>query len=347
MAKVNHYFENSKAKFKLRLFDACHSGRMGMRGMPNPSIEKHLAINAAGWATLAACKEDESAHELQEIGHGVFSYFIVNGLRGEAAVPHSGQVTLDSLKVYVMNQTIELTKKRGMTQTPVFRGEQAGNLILSLVAKATAALGSKPEDKLPPVLETITNMNVADLAPKPSRTNEILAGLTSIIRTPRPTAKFVAANVEQRSQVAQTLVSEMISWTTERVKDDGSRLPEGHRLIAYRHPLEKVALNKELAQYLKNSKVSTALNVEFTHEEQEKLRTRTVYEETEVEIPRSPFTLASFRSSPSIQKTRKPVERTESYTVQVLTGVCSPKGPPEAGVELRYALRRQHFLSAL
>src|SRR5205814_463621 len=99
-----------KARFKIRFFDACHSGRIGARtALVGPDIGKHFLIEAEGWATLAACKEDQLAHEDFKLGHGIFSYCLIKGLSGEAATPKQ-QVTLHSLISYTMTSTIDITK---------------------------------------------------------------------------------------------------------------------------------------------------------------------------------------------------------------------------------------------
>src|SRR5207249_1958963 len=78
MDMINDYFRQSNAKFVMRFFDACHSGRIGARTTPvGPDIERHFLVEGEGWATLSACKEDQFAHEDHDLGHGIFSYCLV------------------------------------------------------------------------------------------------------------------------------------------------------------------------------------------------------------------------------------------------------------------------------
>ena len=95
--------------------------------MVGPNIGKHFLVEAEGWSTLAACKEDQSAHENFKLGHGIFSYCLVKGLGGEATMPNQ-PVTLDSLISYTIRHIIEITKDRGLEQTPVTGGYHSGNL---------------------------------------------------------------------------------------------------------------------------------------------------------------------------------------------------------------------------
>lgn len=186
MERVNEYFQTSRAKFKMRFFDACHSGRIGFRGHRNPDVELHLAVDAEGWATLAACKEDQFAHELEEIQQGIFSFFLVRGLQGDASVD-GVKVTLDNLKVYVMDQIIDLTKKLGLEQTPVFAGEQAGSLVLSQVGHPEGA-------SLPQTLAKIEKISVGELEPEPDDTSALLATVRRTLEAQHPSAAYIATN---------------------------------------------------------------------------------------------------------------------------------------------------------
>lgn len=75
LAKIDSYMRGCKAKFVLRIVDACHSGRMGRRSgggdaeLANPNVEDLLHPKIIGWATLASCKTNEFAHELDDINH--------------------------------------------------------------------------------------------------------------------------------------------------------------------------------------------------------------------------------------------------------------------------------------
>ena len=59
MQLINDHLRQSKARLTMRFFDACHSGRIGVRAAPvGPDIQKHFLVEAEGWATLSACKEN-------------------------------------------------------------------------------------------------------------------------------------------------------------------------------------------------------------------------------------------------------------------------------------------------
>src|SRR5207248_11296022 len=62
MQLINDQLHQSEARFIMRFFDACHSGRIGTRAaLVAPDIQRHFLVEGEGWATLAACKEDQYA----------------------------------------------------------------------------------------------------------------------------------------------------------------------------------------------------------------------------------------------------------------------------------------------
>lgn len=312
MGKVNSYFESSRAKFKMRFFDACHSGRIGVRGLLNPNIQEHFIVDAEGWATLAACKEDQYAHELADIQQGIFSFFLVRGLRGDASV--DGQVvTLDNLKVYVMDKIIELTKKRGVEQTPVFAGAQAGSLTLSHVLQLQ-------EQSLPEILVKIEEVKVAELEPEPDDTNSILLEVRKMLQARHASAQYVATNQEQKLAMAADLADHILSWGTKRAENDNASLPDGTQFAVQRGRIDDAPLNRQIGRYLHESKVKR--NLEWELQLSTETRTRQVQRPT--------------RGIAAIQSMLYPEYVEEQYQAEVATGVKEPAAYPNSTIILQF-----------
>ncbi|MEB3294683.1 MAG: caspase family protein [Synechococcales bacterium] len=91
--------------------DACHSGGMSLRTMhQNPSeqlvqVMQRQAQQSQGFYALLSCDRTQQSWEFPELGHGVFSYFLMRGLRGEAANAQ-GEIDADGLYKYVYHQTL-------------------------------------------------------------------------------------------------------------------------------------------------------------------------------------------------------------------------------------------------
>ena len=128
---------NCAASQQLVWLDACHSGGMTLRGtskitLPNPSsrlveVLRHKAAESKGFYALLSCDQTQQSWEFPELGHGVFTYYLMRGLRGEAA-DSGGIIEADALYQYVYHQTLRYIDKtnqqiRLVNQQKSSRGE--------------------------------------------------------------------------------------------------------------------------------------------------------------------------------------------------------------------------------
>ena len=129
---------NCPASQQLVWLDACHSGGMTLRGtskisLPNPSSQlvevlRHKAAESKGFYALLSCDQTQQSWEFPELGHGVFTYYLMRGLRGEAA-DSQGIIEADALYQYVYHQTLRYIDKtnqqiRLINQQKSSRGER-------------------------------------------------------------------------------------------------------------------------------------------------------------------------------------------------------------------------------
>ena len=127
---------NCAASQQLVWLDACHSGAMTLRGTPtslaDPSSQlvkvlRHQAAQSKGFYALLSCDQTQQSWEFPELGHGVFTYYLMRGLRGEAA-DTQGIIEADALYQYVYYQTLRYIDKtnqqiRLVNQQKSSRGE--------------------------------------------------------------------------------------------------------------------------------------------------------------------------------------------------------------------------------
>jgi uncharacterized caspase-like protein len=86
-----------------------------------------------GRAILTASRSAEVSLELPELGHGVFTYYLMQGLKGAADLNHDGIVTLQELYEYLEQQVTQKARSVGGNQHPVMKGELEGVLPLMKV----------------------------------------------------------------------------------------------------------------------------------------------------------------------------------------------------------------------
>ncbi len=126
---------------RMMFIDAC-------RNDPNPSARSASAESfvthnrGEGEVTLYSTRVGEFSYESPDLGHGVFSHFLVKGLSGEAA--NDGTVTLQGIKSYVEKEVRFWTGANiGKVQTPYTVTNYTGTFpLISKVVKAEPTIAS-------------------------------------------------------------------------------------------------------------------------------------------------------------------------------------------------------------
>jgi len=109
---VRKTLESSLARVKIIILDACHSGVIkGVKnsGKMTEQLFKAFFPPPEGFAVLSSCKLGEYSYEWPEKEHSVFSYYLLEGLRGKADKDEDGIISLTELYRY----TSENVKKMG------------------------------------------------------------------------------------------------------------------------------------------------------------------------------------------------------------------------------------------
>ena len=139
-----------KAKWKVLLVDACHSGKI-VGGSTDEAVNAQLAQLPSGFLNLTATGARESSYEDPRLGFGVFSYFVKKGLEGNADTPPcDGVITAEELVDYVRREVSSYVKRYGRSQTPTDHDrDYDNNMILGVnpgcidtAQRAPAPLGS-------------------------------------------------------------------------------------------------------------------------------------------------------------------------------------------------------------
>ncbi len=109
--------------------DACFSGaggrsviEEGKRPIVGAKIEK-IGKKAA---VITASAGDEISQDLDTKRHGLFTYYLLKGLRGEADTHSDGWITLGELYDYCQPKVKEESRRLGYTQTPKVFPEPLG-----------------------------------------------------------------------------------------------------------------------------------------------------------------------------------------------------------------------------
>ena len=256
---INEYFHQSKARFSMRFFDACHSGRIGARSVHvGPNIEKHFLVEGEGWATLSACKEDQFAHEDTDLEHGIFSYCLVKGLGGDAATSDR-EVTFHSLSMYTLTKTSEITKELGLPQTPVFDSKYAGNQVM-------ATIRSTRPVEIPTALVKVEETTIDQIRPTPDKIPQFVADIRSILHDDPLLLDYVAPSNKEQLALGSKIVQKVYQWCQDQERQYHEQL-QGLISVTVKHQSNQACpLNLQLAEYIQNSKVKKAADLRLTYQ---------------------------------------------------------------------------------
>lgn len=127
----------------VEVLDCCYSGAAQIsKGNEDAALtqgKKAIEYNSQilqkqgqGRYVLAASQAAEEAYGSKIIGHSIFTYHFLEGLRGsEDAVDNYGNVTPYTLGNYIYKQILNLPSEKRPKQTPIIKAEAIGDTILA------------------------------------------------------------------------------------------------------------------------------------------------------------------------------------------------------------------------
>lgn len=103
-----------KALKQIFIFDACHSGglveQFALRGAAEERAIAQLA-RSTGTYWIAASSSQQFTTEFYALEHGIFTYTILQGLKGGADGSHDKQITVEELSTYIKQMLPEFSKQ--------------------------------------------------------------------------------------------------------------------------------------------------------------------------------------------------------------------------------------------
>ena len=151
------------------ILDCCHSGAASVRGLSTyrwlseADLDRSIGALGTGKILLAACLDQETAKETREAAHGVFTFHLLEGLLGNAS-NLQGLITPFGLFDYIAGRFAE-----DGIQTPVFKGDQAGLIILG------AGFPPPVPFSLPPLTPSDTHTDTDLVSQLEAQANQLLS----------------------------------------------------------------------------------------------------------------------------------------------------------------------------
>ncbi len=137
MSDIARIFNRIQSERIIFIADACYSGASGGRTIGIPGMRATVSENfmnristGKGRVIITASGANEISVEDDDLKHGVFTYYLLEGLKGKADFDRDGIITVDEAYTYVSNNVSIAT---GQAQHPVKKGSVEGQLIMGIV----------------------------------------------------------------------------------------------------------------------------------------------------------------------------------------------------------------------
>jgi uncharacterized caspase-like protein len=137
MRDIALIFNRIRSERLIFIMDTCYSGASGGRTVGTGDIRANMSetfleriASGRGQLIITASAANEVSVEKDELQHGVFTYYLLDGLRGAADSNHDGVVTVEEVYRYVSEKVPRATNQE---QHPVKKGTVEGELVLSIM----------------------------------------------------------------------------------------------------------------------------------------------------------------------------------------------------------------------
>lgn len=131
----NQLLRTIKAERLVMFMDSCYSGGLPGRGARDIGIVddpyKRLA-EGKGRLVIAAAQPNQRSWEEPSLGHGIFTYHLIEALQGKADLDHDGYVSILEVYTYLQRVVPESVRRlRNSLQEPLLVGDIAGEIVLT------------------------------------------------------------------------------------------------------------------------------------------------------------------------------------------------------------------------
>jgi hypothetical protein len=137
MREIAHIFGRIRSDRLIFIADSCYSGASGGRTISVTGTRANITdgfleriSGGRGKVIITASAANEVSVEKDELRHGVFTYYLLEGLRGAADMDRDGTITVEEAYRYVSEKVPRAT---GQEQHPVKKGSVEGSLVMSIV----------------------------------------------------------------------------------------------------------------------------------------------------------------------------------------------------------------------
>lgn len=137
MREISYILNRINSERLIFIADSCYSGASGGRTVSIEGTRANISdsyinriASGKGRVIMTASAANEVSAEDDTLQHGIFTYYLIEGLKGNADYNSDGLVTVDEAYRYVSEKVPKATAQE---QHPVKKGSVEGQLVLGIV----------------------------------------------------------------------------------------------------------------------------------------------------------------------------------------------------------------------
>jgi formylglycine-generating enzyme required for sulfatase activity len=162
VSDIESILRSSRTRQSMMFIDACRNNPAA--GARSAGTRTFASLGAAqGLRALYSTRSGQVSYESDELQQGVFTYFMIRGMRGEAA-GGDGLVTFRDLADYVTAQVRGYGVKAGQLQVPYEAGESSGDFLV-----ARGSINPPPMPAALPEAAPAPPLGTIDRGPRPGQ----------------------------------------------------------------------------------------------------------------------------------------------------------------------------------
>jgi hypothetical protein len=133
-AKINDAITLAKPKSVTVILDACYSGQT-KAGQTLVASARPLSLKAqnsffpSNFTVISASQSDQISSSSPDLQHGIFSYYLMKGMEGDADINKDGKITLGEMRDYLVEQVGRQAAMMSRKQEPQLIGD-AGKVLV-------------------------------------------------------------------------------------------------------------------------------------------------------------------------------------------------------------------------
>lgn len=113
----------SIARSRVLIFDACHASTIRVRGAlrkrcvrrpMSPVFAQQLETDWQGFAVMSACAANQKSYDHDKASHGVYTYYLLEGLSGKADTNKDRVITVREAHDYAHEKVLRWVYKKGL-----------------------------------------------------------------------------------------------------------------------------------------------------------------------------------------------------------------------------------------